>query len=338
MNASGRRRTRMTFRTLRHIAVATAVGVGLCAASVAQAQTFPTRVVRITSPYASGQGPDLVARVFADRLSKLWGQQVIVDARPGANGFIAFEAVKKAPPDGHDLLVTANAQMTINPSLFAKVPYDPVNDFAPVAMQYRTPFFFAVSSTGRYKSVQEVIAAAKANPGKITAGVPYIGSPAHLGGVMFEGLTGTQITHVPFKENAPLYVALVNNDLDWAFATPATAGAFLKGGKVKFLAIGSKTRFPSYPDIPTLAEAGGPAGLEVGAWVAFVAPRGTPPDIIALINRDVNRVLADPDVKERFAVFGFEPAPGTPAELAEIIRNDLKVNAEVIKRAGMKPE
>ena len=155
---------------------------------------------------------------------------------------------------------------------------------------------------------------------------------------MLEGLTGTQITHVPFRENAPLFVALLNNDLDWAFATPATAGAFLKGGKIKFLAIGSKHRFASYPDIPPLAEVGGPAGLEVGAWVAFVAPRGTPPEIIALINRDVNRVLAEPEVKERFAVFGFEPAPGTPLELAEIIRNDLKVNAEVIKRSGMKPE
>ncbi|MSQ70002.1 MAG: tripartite tricarboxylate transporter substrate binding protein [Betaproteobacteria bacterium] len=330
--------THPLFRCATAMALAAALPALLCAAPVAQAQTYPTKVVRITSPYASGQGPDLVARVFADKLAKLWGQQVIVDARPGANGFIAMDAVKKAPPDGHDLLVAANSHLTINPSLFAKVSYDPVNDFAPVAMQYRTPFFFAVSASGRYRTVNEVLAAARANPGKLTAGVPYIGSPAHLGGVMLEGLTGTQYTHVPFKENAPLFVALVNNDLDWTFATPASAGAFLKGGKVKFLAIGSKRRFASYPDIPTLAEAGGPAALEVGAWVAFVAPRGTPSDLIALINRDVNRVLADQEVKERFAVFGFDPAPGTPAELAEIIRADLKMNAEVIKRAGMKPE
>ncbi len=325
-------------RSVVTVTLAAALPLLMCAAPAARAQAFPAKVVRITSPYASGQGPDLVARVFADRLSKLWGQQAIVDARPGANGFIAIEAVRKAAPDGHDLLVIANSHLTINPNLFAKVPYDPVNDFAPVAMQYRTPFFFAVSAAGRHRTVQEVIAAARASPGKVTAGVPYIGSPAHLGGVMLEGLTGTQFTHVPFKENAPLYIALINNDLDWTFATPATAGAFLKGGKVKFLAIGSKKRLANYPDIPTLVEAGGPAGLEVGAWVAFVAPRGTPPEIIALINRDVNRVLAEPEVKERFAVFGFEPAPGTPLDLAEIIRSDLKTNAEVIKRAGMKPE
>jgi len=322
-------------RCLLQGSVAAAVAIsGNCA----WAQNFPQKLVRITEPYSSGGGPDLVARLFADRFSKLWKHQVIVDSRPGASGFLAFDAVKKAQPDGHDLLLSGNAQLTINPSFLKSVPYDPERDFVPVALLYRTPFFLAVSSNGPFSSVRDVIASAKAQPGKMIAAVPYIGSPAHIGGATLDLLIGAQTTQIAFRENGPLFSALSNNDLSWSFTTPATAGGFLRNGKVKFLAVAARHRSASRPDIPTFEEAGGPAGLEISAWVAFLAPKGTPPDIVAFINRDVSKVLADAEVRERFAAFGFEPATSTPAELGEMIRNELRSNAEIIKRSGIRPD
>ncbi|MFN0301279.1 MAG: Bug family tripartite tricarboxylate transporter substrate binding protein [Burkholderiales bacterium] len=317
-----------------------AVTLASCAlaSTLALAQAFPTKPVRIVSPYASGQGPDLVARLFAERLSKAWNQQVIVEARPGANGFIALEALKKGTPDGHELAIASDAHLTINPHLLKNIPYDTESDFTPVALQFKTYFFVAVSATGPYRSFADIIAAAKASPGKLTTGVPYIGSPAHLGGLKLEHLTGTQMVHVPFKENAPLYTALVNDDLSWAFATPATAGGFLKGGRVRFVALAGPSRLRSYPDIPTLGETGGPAELEVSAWIAFLAPRNTPAEIVSVINREVNRILGESDFKQRMDTFGFHPTPATPAELSALIRADMKRNAELIKRVGIKSE
>lgn len=310
----------------------------MLASTIALAQGFPSKPIRIISPYASGQGPDLVARLFAERFSKVWNQQVTVEARPGANGFIAFEAIKKGIPDGHELAIASDAHLTINPHLLQSVPYDTEADFTPVALQFKTYFFIAVSATDPYRSFADIIAAAKAAPGKLTTGVPYIGSPAHLGGLRLEQLTGTQMVHVPFKENAPLYSALVNNDLSWAFATPATAGGFFKGGRVRFLALAGPNRLPGYPDIPTLGEVGGPGDLEVSAWIAFLAPRNTPAEIVNIINREVNRILGESDFRERLETFGFRPTPATPAELRQLIRADLQRNAELVKRINVKTE
>ena len=304
----------------------------LCWAA-AHAQQYPTRVVRLVAPYSSGAGPAVFMRIVADRLAKSWGQQVIVDPRPGASGFIAIEAVKNAPPDGHELLVVSNAHVAINPALYRKLPYDPQGDFAPVGMIYHTPFFVTVKSEGRYPTVPALVAAAKANPGRITYGAPYVGSPSHLGGADFAYRTGTTMLLVPFKDQSQMYVSIANGELDWALSTLASALPLMNAGRIRLLAIASARRSPSAPDVPTMLEAGGPE-FEVDSWLALLAPRATPPEIVRRINSGLNAALAAPEVLERMKVLGFEPSPGSPERLAEAIRADLKTYGDLVRLTG----
>jgi tripartite-type tricarboxylate transporter receptor subunit TctC len=310
----------------------------LVATAAVVAQTYPSKVVKITAPYSAGAGPAVFTRVIAEKLSRAWSQQVLVDPRPGASGFIAIEAVKNAVPNGHELLVVSNAHVAINPALYKKLPYDPDRDFVPVAMFYRTPFFLTVASAGPYQNVRALIAAAKANPGTVTYGSSYVGSPSHLGSAEFEFLTGTKMIHVPFKDQSQMYVSIANGDVGWAFSTLGSALPLIQSGKIKLIAIASRERLKTQPDVPTIEEAGGPAGFEVGSWLALVAPRGTPPDVVQRINAEVNRQLVDSDVKLQLQNFGFEGAPGTPEQLAETIRIEAKKYGELVRRTGATAE
>jgi tripartite-type tricarboxylate transporter receptor subunit TctC len=310
------------------------IAAWLGGATIALAQTFPSKVVKITAPYAAGAGPAIFTRMMADKLAKAWSQPVIVDAKPGASGFIAIEAVKNAAPDGHELLVVSNAHVAINPALYKTLPYDPRKDFVPVAMFYRTPFFLTVATAGPYQSVQALIGAAKANPGTVSYGSSYVGSPSHLGSAEFEFLTGTKMIHVPYKDQSQMYVAIAGGDVGWAFSTLGSALPLMQSGRLKLIAIAARHRLATLPDVPTLEEAGGPAGMVVDAWLAVVAPRGTPVEIVRRINADINRQLADPEVLEQLRRFGFEPAPGTPEQLAEVIRTEEKKFAELVRRTG----
>jgi len=298
------------------------------------AQTFPSKPVKISAPYSAGAAPAAFTRAIADKLAKAWSQPVIVDARPGASGFIAIEAVRNAAPDGHELLVVSNAHMAINPSLYKKLPYDPQKDFVPVAMFYHTPFFLAVAASGPYPTVTALVAAAKANPGAVSYGSSYVGSPSHLGSAEFEYLTGTRMIHAPYKDQSQMYVGVANGDIGWAFTTLGSALPLMQAGRLKLIAIAAPQRARSLPDVPTLAEAGGPSGMAVGAWLAIVAPRGTPPDIVRKINAEVNKALADPDIVQLLQTFGFEGAPETPEQLADEIRGDAKKFADVVRRTG----
>jgi tripartite-type tricarboxylate transporter receptor subunit TctC len=305
------------------------------AASAAIGQSFPSKLVTFNAPYSAGSGPAIFTHVMADRLAGAWGSPVIVDARPGGSGFIAIAAVKSAPPDGHELLVVSNSHMAINPALYkGKLPYDPEKDFVPVAMFYRTPFFLVVSSSGPYASVPALIAAAKAKPGEIAYGSSYVGSPSHLGSAEFEFLTGTRMIHVPFKDQSQMYVGIANGDVGWAFSTLGSALPLIQAGRIKLLAIASRERLKTQPDVPTIGEAGGPAQLEVDSWLALMAPRGTPPEVVRQINAEVNRQLADPDVLAQMQKLGFEAAPGTPEQFAEVIRADAKKYGELVRRTG----
>jgi len=314
----------------RHLAVLAAAWL----ATTAQAQSFPTAVVKVTAPYSSGAGPAVFLRVLADRLSKNWGQQVIVESKPGASGFIAIGEVKGAAPDGYNLVAMANSHVAINPALYgAKLPYDPVKDFVPVAMVFRTPFFIAVSTSGRYQTVPALIAAAKENPGKISFGSSYVGSPSHLGAAEFQHLTGTKMIHVPFKDQSQMYVQIANGDLVWAFSTLGSALPLIRAGRVKLIAIGAKERLKTQPDVPTIAEAGGP-DLVVDSWIGLLAPRGTPAEIVRAINAGVNRALGEPEVLDRLKTFGFEPAVVTPEQFADVIRADQTKYADIVRRTG----
>jgi tripartite-type tricarboxylate transporter receptor subunit TctC len=311
----------------------------LLAATQALAQSYPAKTVKLTAPYSAGAGPAVFMRVIAEKLTKYWEQQVIVDSRPGASGFIAIDAVKNAPADGYELLVAANSHMTVNPAVFRdKLPYDPQKDFAPVATVFVTPFFVAVKSDGPLSSVPALIAAAKASPGAVTYGGPYVGSPSHLGGADFEFRTGTKMTFVPYKDQSQMYVSIANGELSWAFSTIGSALPLLKAGRIKLLAIGAKRRSSSAPDVPTVGEAGGPQGLEVLSWMALFAPRATSAEVIGKVNASVARALGEPDVLERMKTFGFEPFVSSPAQLAELIRTDTKANTELVQRIGVKPQ
>jgi len=305
------------------------------ASSGASAQGFPSKPVRIVSPYPSGLTPDIAARAIADRLSKTWGQPVIVEPRPGANGFIAIGAAKKAAPDGHELLLAGQAHLAINPRLFKSVPYDPEKDFVPLSLIYSTPFFVAVSTAGSYKTIPDLIAAAKASQRKLSYSSPYIGSPPHLGGALFAYLTGTQMVHIPYKEAAQVYISVANGDVDWALGSIGSTLPLVKAGKIKLLAIAAKFRDPEHPDLPTVAEAGGPAGYEVDTWVSLVAPQGTPPELARRISADIAAALGDREVKERFKGIGVDPVSTTPAQLANLVKRDLEAYGEIVKRTGV---
>ena len=302
------------------------------------AQAYPTKAVKIVSAYPAGITPDVAARLVAERLSKAWGQPVILEPRPGGNGFIAIGAAKKAAADGYELLLVGNAHLTINPHIFKSIPYDPESDFVPVSLIYRAPFFVVVASDGPYRTVQDLVAAAKAAPERITYSTPYVGSPPHIGGAMLAALTDTKMQAVHFKEGPQMYTSVANGDISFSVATSGSVTPLMKAGKIKLLAIAAPARLASQPDVPTMKEAGGPAGYEVESWVGFVALRGTPAEVVRKIGADIATALADADLKERYRNLGIEPVGSSSAQMLDLIRSDLKRTGEIVKRAGIQPE
>lgn len=304
----------------------------------AQPQAFPSRVVRITSPFPTGLAIDVTVRLIAERLGRGWGQQVIVEARPGGNGFIAIGAVKKAPADGHELLVMANSHLTINPNLIRSIPYDAENDFVPVSLFSRAPFFVVVSAAGPYKSLQELIAAAKANPGRVTYSSPSVGSAPHIGGAFLAYLTGTQMTAVHFKEAAPMMGSVANGDVSFIVSTLGSAAPLVKAGKLRFIATASPARLDLEPEVPSAREAGGPADYQVETWTSIVAPRGTPAETVRRISADMAAVLSDPEVRGRFRSLGFVATSTTSAETSALVKSELKRYGDLVKRIGITAE
>jgi tripartite-type tricarboxylate transporter receptor subunit TctC len=310
----------------------------LFAAGIAHAQSFPAKPVKILSPFPTGITPDTAARLVADRLSKTWGQPVIVEPRPGANGFIAIGAAKKAAADGYELLLLSNAHLAINPHVFKSIPYDPEADFLPISLIYRAPFFVVLSTSGPYRSIQDLVAAAKADPQKVTYSTPYIGSPPHLGGAMLAALTDTKMTAIHYKEGPAIYTGVANGDISFTVATAGSATPLVKAGKLKLLAIAAPARLPSQSDVPTVAEAGGPAGYTVESWSAFLAPRGTPPEVLRRVASDMAAALKEPELVERFRNLGIEPVSTSPEGAADIVRSELRRYGEIVRRAGVEPE
>lgn len=299
----------------------------------ALAQTFPTQAVRVISPFPAGSGPDAIARIIGEKLTATWKQSVIVDARPGANGFLAANAVKAAPPTGYDLLLADVGHLAISPSLFRKLPYDPKADYVPVSGVYKTSFFIAVGVNSPIKSVRDLMAAASV-PGKITYASNSIGGPLHLGAAQIEAATNTKMVHVPYKEISQLYAAVSTGEVDWALASIASAGPLLRAGKVRFIAIADTTRSANMPDVPTFEQAGGPKPVIANTWVALMAPKGTAAPVTSALNRSINDVLRQPDVAEKFSAFGFVPWVTTPADIAKTIDADTIDNAALVKRTG----
>jgi tripartite-type tricarboxylate transporter receptor subunit TctC len=302
------------------------------------AQDYPVKTVRIISPYSAGSGPDVLSRVIAEQLTKIWSQQVIVDAKPGGNGFIALESVKRGSSEGYDIGLVSNAHMTINPALIKNIPYDSKADFAPVAILYNTTFFIATSVNGPYKSLSQLISFAKANPGRVFYGSPYVGSPSHLGGAYLESLTGTKMVHVPFKDVLQIYTTVATGQVDWALGSYGSMAALVQAGKLKLMAVAGKKRLLSQPDVPTANELLGLKDYEVNSWVAFIAPKNVPDSVVRKINADVNRVLESAETKQTLNQLGFIGAADSVEGLARIIDTDLKINFDLVRKSGITAE
>ena len=319
---------------------ALAASLGLLAAAtllpgLALAQEFPTRPVRIITPFPVGSGPEGVTRLVADKLSRLWGKPVIVENRPGGNGFIAIDAFKRGATDGHDLIQLDNVHLSAYPHLFKKLPYDTAKDFDPLLPLFKNYFFVTTGASSKYKNVGDLIADAKANPGKLNYGSWSVGNPVHLGSALFDSVNGVDMQHVIYKETTQLYTGVANGELAYALGTSATAGPLYRAGKLRFLAIAGPKRLPAFKDVPTVAEAGGPAGFEVSGWTAIAAPRGLPKAVTEKIQRDMETALAEPDVREKFIAFGYEPFTPTREQFAQHIQNESARFAGVIKKAGV---
>lgn len=320
-------------RSIQRLAVAALAALGIVLATGAQAQEFPTRAVRIVTPFPAGAGPEGVLRVLAEKLQKKWGKPVIVENRPGGNGFIAIGEWKRGSGDGHDLIQLDNVHLAAYPHLFKKLPYDPAKDFEVLAPLFRTHFFVGVPANSKFRTVGEIVAEARANPGKLNYGSWSVGNPVHLGSALLESMTGTEMQHVIYKETSMLYTGLANGELHWSLGSLATAGPMQRAGKIRFIAVTGPRRHAAFPDVPTVAESGGPAGYEVSGWTTVAAPRGLGRAVADKIAKDIEAALAEPDMKERFATFGYDAFPATREQFGAFIAAESAKYADVIRRA-----
>lgn len=299
----------------------------------AMAQAWPDKPVRVISPFPTGTGIDAVMRLVGERLGRMWGQQVIIDNRPGGNGFIAMTAAKRAPADGYTFVQIDYGLVTVTPNLFAKtVPYDPLKDFDAAAPMLWAYWFVCVPADTKFKTIPDMLAEAKKQQGKFTYGSSGVGSPMHLQAAMFENATGVPMTHIPYKDTQQIIVDIGSNRLEWAVASGGTAGPLYRAKKVKFLAVASPQRHPAYPDVPTMAEAGGPANFDLRTWNGLLAPKGVPQAILDKVNADFNKVLSEPDVREQLQSMAFDPWTVPRAQMANLMATDLKRYADLTKQ------
>ena len=309
--------------------------LALCAAGVAQAQEWvPTKPVRIVVPIV-GSTNDVLARMVAPELQKALGQTVVVENKGGAGGTIGANEVAKAPPDGHTLLVGFNGPLAINATLYPKLPYDPVKDFAPITLMVTTPQYLAVHPSVPANNVAELIALSKTRP--LSYASVSVGSASHLTMEMLKTAAKADITHVPYRGAGPAVADLVGGQVQAAFMVPGNVQQFAKEGRLRLIASSGAKRFASTPDLPTMIEQGYPGFVAV-SWIGFVAPGGTPKPIIDRYHKEITRILALPDIKARLEAMEFDIVAGTPAHFSEWIQAEIPRWGKVIRDTGTKAE
>jgi tripartite-type tricarboxylate transporter receptor subunit TctC len=312
-------------------------GLLVLAVSAAGAQTFPQRPVRIVVPYPPGSGTDIAARALGQKLTEIWGQQVIVDNRPGAGAIIGVEAVAKAAPDGYTIGIADTGPLAINPALYPKLPYDPARDFAPVTLLAKLPFILVVNPSLPVHNVAELVALAKSKPGQINYASVGNGSAVHLATELFKTRAGINLTHIPYKGSAPALQGLLGGEASVMFVNLLSARALVQAGKVRALGAAPGKRIAAMPDLPTIAEAGVP-GYEFEAWFGIVAPAGTPRPVVDKLNQDLRRVLALPEVRDVFDKGGFEPVGSTVESFANLIPGEVERWGKLVRETGAKVE
>ena len=311
--------------------LAAIASAALCAAALAQ--EYPSRPVRIVVPYAAGGNADILGRTLAQKLGDALKQPFIVENRAGANGGIGTDLVAKSAPDGYTLLVTASGPIVVNPTLYKSVPYDPVRDFAPISECAVYQYVLVTLASSPWKSIGDIVAAARAKPGAVSYGSTGVGGGNHLSGELFALATGTQLTHVPYKGSAPALSDLLGGQLSIMFDTVITSVPHIRAGKLRAFAVSSAKRASSLPEVPTMQEAG-IKGFDISQWQGLLAPAGTPRSIVDRLNAETIHAMHAADVHERIAVQGGNDiVTGTPEELAALIRSDLQAYAKLIRDA-----
>jgi len=317
------------------VIVAALLTTGLFSQQAALAQ-YPTKPVHIVVPYPAGGAVDAFARVLTQQLSEMWGQQVVVDNRPGASTMIGAEQVAKSPPDGYTLLLTAELTLVIVPHLYEKIPYDPLRDFAPVVALVSATQALVANPSLPVKTVKDLVALAKAKPGQLTFGSFGNGSTGHLNMEVLQAMTGARFNHIPYNGAGPAMNDVIGGHIDFMLAALSIVKGNVQAGKLHMIGVGSNHRSSEFPDVPTLSESGAP-GFEAKSWFGLVAPAGTPPDIIKKINQDVTRVISDHAFAEKYlAAQGLESITGTPEQFAAFVRAETVRWGKIVKDADVK--
>jgi tripartite-type tricarboxylate transporter receptor subunit TctC len=297
---------------------------------------YPQKPIRLVAPFAPGGGTDILARLFGQKMGEVLGQQVIVDNRGGAGGTVGTDIAAKAPPDGYTLILVS-ASHAINPGLYQKLPYDSVNDFAPITQIATSPGILVVNPSLPVKSVKDLIALARAKPGQINYASAGSGTPPHLAGELFKVMAKIDMVHVPYKGNAPAFIDVIGGQVPLIFPTMPSAMPFIKSGKLRPIAVTSAKRSPAAPDIPTIAESGLP-GYEATSWYGILAPARTPREIVAKLHEVLVSVIGSPDMKDKLAAQGLDPVGNTPQQFAAVIKSEIAKWTKVVKASGAKPE
>ena len=309
----------------------------LCAAGLASAQTYPTKPIQFIVPFPPGGGNDTVARAIAQQASPALGQPIVVDNRPGAGGIIGADAAAKAAPDGHTIFLGGVATHAVNPHLHPKLSYDPIKDFAPITLVASAPSVLVVHPSVPARTIADFAAYARANPGKLNYASNGNGSSSHMAAVLYETNAGVKMTHVPYKGVGPALTDLMSGRIELMFNSIVAILPHIQAGKLRALAVTSKSRSSLLPDVPSIAESGWPA-YEAGSWYGILAPAGTPPAIIDRLHREIVKSLKEPEVQKRLAGEGAEVIGSTPQEFAAHIRSELARMGQAIKAAGIKLE
>ena len=310
-----------------------AAGIGalpVLHARPARAAVFPDRPVRIVVPYSVGVGPDVIARSVAERLSRQWMQPVLVDNKPGASGIIAFSEVRRTPADGHTLFLADTATLAVNPLLHASLPYDPAQDLVPLTMLFRATFLIWVGGNSRFASMAALLDAAKRSPGSVSYATLGNGHASHVAIETLARAADVRMLHVPFKDVGAMFSAVASTDVDFTAIGMNTSAGLMAAGRIRPLAVASRRRLATHPDIPTLREAGGPA-VEMHPWAALVGVAHTAPAVVDQLRRDIGVVLENADVRGRAETAGFEITPSTPQALSDRIEADVALYAPLIR-------
>ena len=298
---------------------------------------YPSRPIRMIIPFAAGGAVDMMARPVGKKLQELLGQPVVIDNRGGAGGNIGAELVAKSPPDGYSLLMGSTSPLAINPAYFSRMSYDVLRDFTPIAQIVQQPLIIVTNLSQPFRNIQDVVAFAKRNPGKLNYGSAGLGTSNHLVGEMLSNSAGIKMEHVPFQGGAPALVALLGGQIELLITQPNTVLTHVKSGRVRALATTGAKRSPAYPDVGTLVEAGY-KDLDVVGWYCIVGPANMPRPIVDRLNADIRRAIASPEVHDALIAEGTEPTTGSPEELGILMKTELERWAKVVKRAGIKSD